>query len=452
MLTVNLPVGRSNQDKVVKWFSHVHNGSRIDFRLKDDSLVLINEENRELHTDVRFTLDELFEQLDPKTSPQKGSKWLELTSKRCSSRFRTLMTDLPNHRFTDREVFDLYMDTEFYDLSEKPAWFVGDIRWEYENPDYLLQSMLDQDQKMESLYCVRIEICAEYQQPAFRYKVHLEEKLAALYFDLGKFNHPEIPYMICHIMAGWRDAFVAKMMFALKGRVQFREVQYLDFLTDQIKKEKYPGADDVLLRYPKELFKDDVIDSPIYQFPKELTWADVISAMGTFSVANDDRERTVTICEDFIERTVRLMAEKESFLTDIVDAVDAVKEPPLYEALRNRKAGDTDVLSRIKDEDIFEAKIAATTDILKNLVIAHELGHMVLRKGNEYRITIQQESLANWFACLVSDQLGQEIIRSLLPYQGPDYQEFISIPSGYQLTKADYTLYWNKLNNALVEW
>ena len=457
MLTIQIPVDWDGQDTIVKWFTHVHNGSRIDFQLKrDGGLVLINEENGLLYTYVQYTPEELFEQLEPKTSVSENSRWHALVSERCSSQFGSLESKLPNHQFTDREVLDLYLKTEYYDLSKEPAWYVGDIRWEYEDPQYLLDSEPGQAPGMKSVYCVSIEICAEYQMLARRDKIRLEEKLAELYFDLKAYNHPEIPNrFLPHIMPGFgREAFVAKMMFALKGRVEFREVEYLDYLTEQIKREKYPDIDNTWLMHPNELGKDAVIDNPVYRFPREITWADVISAMGTFSTNEDDSERTIQICQECIEGTVRLLAETKAFRTDIVDAASAIvskAETDLYEDLLwQKRTGDIYALPA--SEVTYEDKLAVTSSILRWLVITHELGHMVFRKGNEYRLTSQRESLANWFACLMSEPLERELLKALLPYQGPAYQDFVHIPSGYQLTETEYYDYCNKIIQLLVEW
>ena len=420
--------GFMGPDKTVEWFAHVHNGSGVDLKLEEEVLYLVNEAGERLRTDEEYeSYEQLRMGLAGLLNYRNEEEWKNRVKVRCSSLTEPILRVMPAWNGMREDLLDLYFETKVFDLSASPVWYVGDIRWEGDGPE---------------TFCVSVEICAEPQEPMRPEKKRLEEKLAALYFDMETHFHPEIPFRStqCTTCGNDRRAYVLKMLFALKGKVSWENVAYLDFLADRIKREKYSGIGNARPVYPNELMPDDVIKTPTYQFPTELTWTDIISAMGAFSTNEDDSERTIRICDGCINRTVRFLAREQAFQTDFVEAI----------CVFEREWARED--SEAYDYDLYETRLQKLSELLRQAVIAHELGHLVFRKCRDAHSETESESLANWFACLLLDPFEQELLKALLPHQGPEYQDFIELPGAYRLEENEYQKYCDTMANLFLEW
>ena len=406
-------------DDVIKWFTGVHTGSRIDFAFSGGTLVLRNHAGKVLEV-KGYNPNSLFRLIEPKTDSGEESEWYSVRQK-CYKTIEEIEKNLPEHLFTDRELYNIYINAEEFDKSSDPAWYVGDIRVKSADKEE------DNDEGNRILYTVSMEIRADDNLPWNNQytpiKHEIEDKLTELYFSSDEISIPDRKDEY------WRSYVLGKMIFALKGVCSFEDVDALALRREHIIKTKYPWKGQAWLQHPMELGRDNNIQSVSYDFPVEETWADVIKAMGIFSSDDKDNERVVKICMENIDKTIRFMKEDPTFQRDIVSSLK--------------------VFDNEKDEDRILSRLSS---YLMKMVVAHELGHMTFRSVREDLTLRERESLANWFSCLFADLFNRNFVALLVPYQGEEYQDFIEIPDKYKLKQRQYQNYCTRINSLLRSW
>ncbi len=406
---------------IIEWISSIYTNSRVDFYFSNTNknrLFLFNEAGKRIYVD-NYNEDMLYDLIEPKTEGENESEWDSIQN-RCSRVFHYLEDKLPDHIYTDREIFDLYLKETCFDITSPPAWYIGDIQF------------LESDD-VEIEYVILIEVCSKHKKvyPGLYYaKIQLENKLSNL---LHRIMYDFDETICIPIQMNYEDrlTLVSKMLIALKGRCEYEEVDSLSLIRERILLEKYPMLGQIHLSHPQEFDPDDYPQEVIYDFPKEETWPEVIENMGLFSVygMGENEERKIRICQDNIDKTIRFMNENKDFRNNVINAIAA-----------------------LKDERNHLDSLEVASHILRQLVIAHELGHMVFRRIRDALTETEKESLANWFACLFSDDLGRYMLFSLSPYQRDIYHDYIEIPQRYKLKKKKYDQYCEKIRNLLRSW
>ena len=228
------------------------------------------------------------------------------------------------------------------------------------------------------------------------------------------------------------------MFFDLKGVCGFDDsVDSLSLRREHLIRTKYENTirsftpENIWSRilHPSEMPLEHLPSDFSYEFPKEQTWAEVIAAMGIFTVDDDDQDRIIKICRENIECTIRYLSMDQTF--------------------RNQILRPLGILVNSNDNAALQSEAYL---VLKRLVIAHELGHMVFRRIRKKRTNRENETLANWFACLVSDGFTRQLNALLIPHQGEEYQGFIAIPETVGFKKKLYSQYCRTIEELLREW
>lgn len=421
MRTIKIIVDQYNIDEVVDWFSGVNTNSSIDFYWGyENCLTIINEANKKLVIyDEKYTRkEEIFKIIEPQNSDYGDSGWEDSINWNLGRKAEELLSLIPNHTYTNKEIFDIYVKT--FDLQEKKAgtWYVGDITLG--------------DSENGSYFVVFMEIRAEiYEDAECPFKSEVEAKVEELYKNLkGNIAIPTIKDN--GIYHTWlREVLVAKMLISLKGKCTYEIVDSLSLRKDHIIQNKYPDLyrhnSNIRLNHPLELVEE--ITEVVYDFPQEESWSDVMSCMGIFTVDAQDKNRVVKVCKENIDKTVRFMEGDSAFKADILKSLEIIK-------------------SLNSESEVIEA----SSEEMLQMVIAHELGHMVFRKIRRDLTLKQNESLANWFSCILADEYRNKMIELLTRYQSEEYSDFINIPMKYRLKKNNYVNYCNKVNDLLRSW
>ncbi len=396
---ITIPVYNTNDE--IRWLADVHIGSRIAFHFEGDRTELRNSKNKTLLVDS-YNEDAFWASMDQiESSMDRIESW--------------------KYKLDVKKAID---------FGPMFSWYVHDIKIQSKRENEGTKAIIHMPYRvsMEIVYQSDPKASSKYTEM----KEHLENELVELYFaNEGVSIKKDIS--IPNLVEGetfWRRHVIGKMIFALKGNCTFEDVDALTLSKERIIKDNYPWINEVeFLSQLMEPNEDAIIEDVTYKFPREETWADVMKMMGTFDSKEEDTDRRIRICMDNIRSTIRFMMDDASFRRDIYNAL---------------KVFDVDA-----DQAILLERLS---DCLCKMVFAHELGHMTFRSLRSELNVREQESLANWFSCLFADSFERNLVASLVPYQGEEYQDFITIPEKYKLKKSQYQKYCDIFKGLLRSW
>jgi len=411
---ISIPV-KNDLDEIMKWFSDVYVGERIDFRFPEGkTLVLYNVRGNRL--EVRgYGDNDLFKMLAPDSDLMKETSWQSVIDY-CEDAGIQLKT---GSVVSDMYIYYAYLREKPICFNTRPAWFVRDIKVEGKTAEEL--TVLLSITPFPAGEGTRNE-------DFDRIKNRLEDDLWRLYdFESGNI-------LIPRSMKN-RKPVMAKMFLSLKGRCEWIYKDDLSMINEWILKKKYPHIrKEFRDHHPGDLPRDYYIEDVTYQFPPVLTWADILSLMGLFTVDRADRKREIWVCQPNIKRTVLQLQNDPVFQEEIVRATEDISE-------------------HIAEKRIVEYYYGGVMGcLMEEMVVRHELGHMVFREVKDELTVKENESLANWFSCLFVDDLERRMIELLCPHQSEDYHEFIVIPKRLGFDAALYDAYCRKIELLLRSW
>ncbi len=415
---IHIPVTEQNQDDIMHVFENVHIGSRVYF--SGYSTVSCRFDGS-LAFPLAYTPEEIYELIVPfeKTGLRIWQDWQSVCAEERLSEIEAFKLILdPDKLEKIKTIFkiDLLKFDTF--LDSMACWELKDIRID-------TNTSLNNDGHV--LFDLLIEVACYVKKKETddfdNIKRSLESKLFNMHFGID--DTIGIPPF------SGRTVLIDKMFFSLKGYCDYIEVDEATIRREWEHIRNVAGKD-IPTIHPLEVNEIDAITKVIYDYPEEENWGKVIECMGVFVCTDDDLIRTIKFCPDATLKTIRFLFADKKFKSKI------------YNASKNYlNAG-----GKVTDKDIEDYIFAQ----LRFKVIAHELGHMVFRSIASQLTENERESLANWFACLVSSQFIREMAAILIPYQSDIYQDFITIPEKYGLSKKDYSAYCNKINELLRRW
>ena len=303
------------QNEIVDWFSVVHTWTSVEFDFYGDNLNLYNPLGKKITIYDSYDEDSLFDIIEPKTK-YGDSEWIDAKA-RCHDTVKFIEDRIGEIDWEDRQIFDAYLDEKKSGINTCPAWYIRDIKLNVRE-----RTKEEKEEGWGIMYSVLLEIVAIRENISWANKKYIEEKnnledkLVQLYWKIN--DDISIP----GDDEKDKKIAVAKMIFELKGICEFKDVDNLDIRNEHIRSTKYPWLKETRISHPRELLPSDVIDEVTYEFPKEESWAEVISAMGTFSSDDNDIIRIVQICKENISKTVRFMSRDEKFKRAFCDPIE----------------------------------------------------------------------------------------------------------------------------------
>ena len=407
-INLKVPIRNSYQrDTAVKWFKNVYVGTEIKLDYIHSCLYMYNEENNH----------ELFSMYDP-------DDWILSNSNALYSLNDSVVFYVRDIQYLDKEAVktgaNVTGDILFYigleigtDYPTLPYNIENEMEKAYNNALYdLYNTKKKYENRLASMY-----ECLE----------SIYERLFAhqTIFDLLLPSIPSIEATGEQILREERLQILAKMFFSLKGWFTFRLVDSLTLRKEMIIEEKYSG--DIQLNAEENM----LIDELIYDFPREWTIKDTIRWMGDFTKEPPrDEPPRIRLCPKNIDRAVWELMEIPSFRRKIMK--------PLLQQIPEIRQSCNDKMY--------------LSMILRNLVFAHECGHLVFRNIRGTLEVTQHETLANWFSTLVCGQWGRMFIEELIPLCPEEYQKFLPVPKVQELTGKKYAEYCKSLLELLKEW
>lgn len=405
--------------KRIKWFADVHISSRVDVVKKNNGIELINALGNKLVI-PECSCEEVYKML------VSDDYLYDTIFEKCTNQVKAIEKVITDRELTNKELFNIYLEATEYTQNSEPAWYVSDI------------NMIPDD--VGEWFTINIALSVNPRHFDIDYKELkdvFENRIYEVYKDLLSryYKGLEIPIYDengeqIHVEEYLR--IIGKMFFALKGACVFSEDDSLELRRRKIIDEKYASFNSnefnrPYMQHPREIEND--IEEVTYVFPKEESWPEVMKCMGLFHADEKSDANSIMICEGNIRKTIRFMLEDKAFSEKVTSPIVA-----LY---------NTDNLKRI--EDLIYV-------FLNKMVFAHECGHLVFKSIRRDLSLTENESLANWFACLVGTQFDEELIHCLVPYQYPEYQDFVVLPRMHSLEKKSYFEYCKKIGHLLRSW
>lgn len=426
---IRIPVEK-NLEKLVEWFSSVHVGDGIDFRLDErpynrpkEVLVLYNSEGQIIEV-AGYDEKELIKSIDERAYMNFAPTDWNSVVRHCMASGKLPKSEKPVSYFA---AYMAYLNEDHVYRDIGPAWFVGDIG---------IEGKADGD--MVILLSITPFKPKEHETLFEEIKRDSEDDLLRLLSENN--TDVSIPYSLPN-----RYNAVAKMYFALKGSCEFRRVSDLYMINRWILQNKYP---DVYAQAERnnviEYEGREEIPEITYEFPPELTVQDIISQMGRFQAFGKDR-RAVLVCRENIRRTLRNLKNDSRFRSEILHAAGVLAVARMNEDERAKRH------IRLERPSL---EMEMAEKLMEEMVIKHELGHMVFREiiDDPQLVTSNCETLANWFSCLFTDGLQRRMIELLVPHQSKKYHHFISIPRRNRMGTRKYDAYAREIEALLRSW
>ena len=210
---------------------------------------------------------------------------------------------------------------------------------------------------------------------------------------------------------------LAKMFYSVKGYCMLCEADQKTM--DKLYQPEIMDIRDRYLRNRDRRINDDIDD---------LEMAIAFVAMGVYcgNVTSDNKihdnyyhvkyldvfeNRRIYICADRIKKCSRRLMFDRGFKEHVIKKMDI-----LYD-------------SKELDEVLY--------GYLLHIVISHELGHMAFRELLSINTDSENETLANWFMCLVNDKFCETIGYELRYHQPPMYNDYIKLLDPWRIKSID---------------
>lgn len=387
---------RSNLDSFVEQMQNVRPGTKLSVECSDRHICLTNDEGMYIYDND----NELFTvELDDMPLPENVLSCL----------IKTFNTSIILNDLTVKDVLCYGPYIEYKDDEEDE--YTG--RYTYGCTDCRA--------------VMYITIVFAPKDDCFQCPVKLQEKfeevLVTKYFSEDEF---EIPLL----HKGWPDRNVQKvltayMLFSLKSQNDFKYESELYMIKNFLQRKRFTEYNGDNFRLLEE--NEYKIKIPEFIYPDEMGCHRIGELMGLYEDEKPEHvNRKISLCKTNIQRVVQRIAADTELRSKYVDSYLQMGE---------------------NEEDAIEKLVA---DLTEN-VVAHEFGHKTFREV-EWLSETEEETLAEWFASIVTENHIRELAKSIRKYQGEEYQSIISVPKKTGLN--DYEKYCDtvyKLVEELIE-